>query len=70
MSVGEPHSAFGQGVQMRGSDLTLGVVGTEVTEALVVGQDDDDVGPVGGDQGQGHKPTAKQGEAHGEVTVA
>ena len=68
MSVGEPHSAFGQRIQVRGGNLAQRIVGAEVAEALVVGQDDDDVGPVGGDQGQGHQPTAKQGKAHGELT--
>ena len=59
--VREPHSAFGQRIQLRGRDLALRIIGTEVAEALVVGQDDDDVRPVGGDQGQRHQPAAKQG---------
>ena len=50
MSVRETDAAPGQGVQLRSRDLALRVIGPEVAEALVVGQDDDDVGPVGGDQ--------------------
>ena len=35
MSVGEPHSAFGQRIQLRGRDLALRIIGAEVAEPLV-----------------------------------
>ena len=58
MTVREAHAALGQGVEMRGQNLTLRVIGTEVAEALVVGQDDDDIGPIGGEGRQAYQPAA------------
>ena len=46
--VGEAEAALGQGIQIRCRDLALRVVRREIPEALIVGQDDDDIRTVGG----------------------
>jgi hypothetical protein len=63
MTVRKAQASLGQGVQIRSSDLALRVIGPEVTEALVIGQDDDDVRSVRGDETKTGEEE-KQGQSH------
>jgi hypothetical protein len=66
VGVGEGEALSGEAVEVGGFDLTLGVEGGEVAVAEVVGEDEEDVGAVGGaGRGCGEEGEDDDGEREG-----
>jgi hypothetical protein len=61
MAVGEAESLPGQAVEVRGGYPALRIIGGEITEALIVGEDHDDVRSVRGNQGKRQQKAAEKG---------
>jgi len=62
----QPKSVGGELVEVRGFDLAA--VGTDVGESEVIGHDQYDVGPVGGEDASGGKADGEGEEAEKEKT--
>ena len=71
VGVGKAHAFGGEAVEIGGGDFAVRVVGGDVAVALVVGEDDDDVGPVSGEGGGAEDGEGEEGAewVHERVTA-
>ena len=62
--IGETHPLGGQSVEVGRRNLPLRIIGRHVAQPLVVGQDHDDIRPIGRRGGQKGQKAEQRGEAH------